>query len=175
MVLLGHTGVDGAFLVRQHHVLQPCVRKLGDLGPVIAWPLFLSAVVIASTIAGVITGEWRNSGRKALTWMWVGVGSWLLQWDYLFHSAFNAAGDLNPQRKRKGRGENKSGCHQLGRQRIRVSARQKKADQIRADKSAKISDAVDHPDRSSVCRRSSVDDGSTQNDGVHPHSMEPVK
>ncbi len=34
----------------------------------------LSAVVIASTIAGVITGEWRNSGRKALTWMWVGVG-----------------------------------------------------------------------------------------------------
>ena len=48
--------------------------KLGDLGPVIAWPLFLSAVVIASTIAGVITGEWRNSGRKALTWMWVGVG-----------------------------------------------------------------------------------------------------
>ena len=48
--------------------------KLGDLGPVIAWPLFLSAVVIASTIAGVITGEWRKSGRKALTWMWVGVG-----------------------------------------------------------------------------------------------------
>jgi L-rhamnose-H+ transport protein len=48
--------------------------KLGDLGPVIAWPLFLSAVVIASTIAGVITGEWSKSGRKALTWMWVGVG-----------------------------------------------------------------------------------------------------
>jgi L-rhamnose-H+ transport protein len=48
--------------------------KLGDLGPVIAWPLFLSAVVIASTIAGVVTGEWKKSGRKALTWMWVGVG-----------------------------------------------------------------------------------------------------
>ena len=27
MVLLAHTGVDGAFLVRQHHVLQPCVRE----------------------------------------------------------------------------------------------------------------------------------------------------
>jgi L-rhamnose-H+ transport protein len=48
--------------------------KLGDLGPVIAWPLFLSAVVIASTIAGVITGEWKRSGRNAMTWMWSGVG-----------------------------------------------------------------------------------------------------
>jgi len=47
--------------------------KLGDLGPVIAWPLFLSAVVIASTIAGLVTGEWKRSSRKALTWMWVGV------------------------------------------------------------------------------------------------------
>ena len=27
--------------------------KLGDLGPVIGWPLFMSAVVIASTVAGI--------------------------------------------------------------------------------------------------------------------------
>lgn len=47
--------------------------KLGDLGPVIAWPLFLSAVVIASTIAGVVTGEWKKSSRRVITWMWVGV------------------------------------------------------------------------------------------------------
>ena len=47
--------------------------KLGDLGPVIAWPLFLSAVVIASTIAGVATGEWKRNSRRAMTWMWAGV------------------------------------------------------------------------------------------------------
>lgn len=47
--------------------------KLGELGPVIAWPLFLSAVVIASTIAGVVTGEWKNTGRGPMTWMWIGV------------------------------------------------------------------------------------------------------
>ena len=47
--------------------------KLGDLGPVIAWPLFLSAVVIASSIAGLATGEWKRSSRKAMTLMWLGV------------------------------------------------------------------------------------------------------
>jgi L-rhamnose-H+ transport protein len=47
--------------------------KLGDLGPVIAWPLFLSAVVIVSTIAGLVTGEWKRSSRKAMMWMWMGV------------------------------------------------------------------------------------------------------
>jgi L-rhamnose-H+ transport protein len=36
--------------------------KLGDLGPVIGWPLFMSAIVIASSIAGVLTGEWKDVG-----------------------------------------------------------------------------------------------------------------
>lgn len=37
--------------------------KLGDLGPVIGWPLFMSAIVIASTVAGLWTGEWKEAGR----------------------------------------------------------------------------------------------------------------
>ena len=36
--------------------------KLGDLGAVVGWPLFLSAVVIASTLAGIMTGEWSRAG-----------------------------------------------------------------------------------------------------------------
>lgn len=39
--------------------------KLGHLGPVIGWPLFMSAVVVASTIAGLLTGEWRDRGTTA--------------------------------------------------------------------------------------------------------------
>ena len=48
--------------------------KLGDLGPVIGWPLFMSAVVIASTIAGTLTGEWSKAGRGPLRIMGAGVG-----------------------------------------------------------------------------------------------------
>lgn len=47
--------------------------KLGDLGPVIGWPLFLSAVVIASTIAGVLTGEWSRAGAGPMRLMSLGV------------------------------------------------------------------------------------------------------
>ena len=47
--------------------------KLGTLGPVIAWPLFLSSVVVASSIAGVVTGEWKGASEGALVQMWSGV------------------------------------------------------------------------------------------------------
>lgn len=47
--------------------------KLGDLGPVIGWPLFLSAVVIASTVAGVLTGEWSRAGAGPIRLMSLGV------------------------------------------------------------------------------------------------------
>jgi L-rhamnose-H+ transport protein len=47
--------------------------KLGDLGPVIGWPLFMSAVVIASTIAGMLTGEWSRAGAGPIRIMNAGV------------------------------------------------------------------------------------------------------
>jgi len=39
---------------------------LGDLGPVVGWPLFMSLIVIVASILGVWTGEWRNAGSRAL-------------------------------------------------------------------------------------------------------------
>jgi L-rhamnose-H+ transport protein len=39
---------------------------LGDLGPVVGWPLFMSLIVIVASILGVWTGEWRNASRRAL-------------------------------------------------------------------------------------------------------------
>jgi L-rhamnose-H+ transport protein len=47
--------------------------KLGDLGPVIGWPLFMSAVVIASTIAGMLTGEWSRADAGPIRIMSAGV------------------------------------------------------------------------------------------------------
>ena len=34
---------------------------LGSLGPAIGWPLFLSAIVLVSTVVGILTGEWVPS------------------------------------------------------------------------------------------------------------------
>lgn len=34
---------------------------LGSLGPAIGWPLFLSAIVLVSTVVGTLTGEWIPS------------------------------------------------------------------------------------------------------------------
>ena len=52
--------------------------KLGALGPVIGWPLFLGAIVIASTVLGVITGEWTNTGKAPIRIMIFGVSCLVL-------------------------------------------------------------------------------------------------
>jgi L-rhamnose-H+ transport protein len=47
--------------------------KLGELGPSIGWPLFLAAIVVASTIFGVLAGEWKNTGTHPIRTMIGGV------------------------------------------------------------------------------------------------------
>ncbi|HLX82277.1 MAG TPA: L-rhamnose/proton symporter RhaT [Terriglobales bacterium] len=47
--------------------------KLGDLGTSIGWPLFLASIVVASTVFGVLTGEWRRTGTRPLRTMILGV------------------------------------------------------------------------------------------------------
>jgi len=39
---------------------------LGELGPVVGWPLFMSLIVIVASLLGVLTGEWRSAGKSAL-------------------------------------------------------------------------------------------------------------
>lgn len=48
--------------------------KLGDLGTVLAWPLFMSLIVITASVWGVVTGEWKSAGRQPLAVMFAGVG-----------------------------------------------------------------------------------------------------
>lgn len=38
---------------------------LGELGPVVGWPLFMSLIVIIATLLGLWTGEWRGAARSA--------------------------------------------------------------------------------------------------------------
>ena len=47
--------------------------KLGELGTVLGWPLFMSLIVITASVWGVATGEWKNAGKQPLLVMSAGV------------------------------------------------------------------------------------------------------
>ena len=47
--------------------------KLGALGTSIGWPLFLASIVVASTVFGVLTGEWKRTGTRPIRMMILGV------------------------------------------------------------------------------------------------------
>ena len=38
--------------------------RLGSLGTIFGWPLFMSLIVISAGLVGMLTGEWKQSGRK---------------------------------------------------------------------------------------------------------------
>ena len=43
------------------------------LGTVVAWPAFMSLIVITAMVLGVVTGEWKGSGKKPLQVMFAGL------------------------------------------------------------------------------------------------------
>jgi L-rhamnose-H+ transport protein len=47
--------------------------KLGELGPVLGWPLFMSLIVMTATFWGIVTGEWRGAGKQPLRIMGLAV------------------------------------------------------------------------------------------------------
>jgi L-rhamnose-H+ transport protein len=49
-------------------------REMGTWGPVFAWPVYMSLIVISGTVAGVLMGEWKSSSPVPLWRMTQGVG-----------------------------------------------------------------------------------------------------
>jgi L-rhamnose-H+ transport protein len=47
--------------------------QLGTWGPILGWPLFMSLIVIAATILGMFTGEWKHCGPLPIRIQWAGV------------------------------------------------------------------------------------------------------
>jgi L-rhamnose-H+ transport protein len=45
------------------------------LGIVVAWPAFMSLIVISAMIVGVATGEWKGSGSRPLRIMYAGLAT----------------------------------------------------------------------------------------------------
>jgi L-rhamnose-H+ transport protein len=47
-------------------------RRMGSLGLVLGWPVFMAAIVLTANAWGTLTGEWRGVSRRAVTWTVVG-------------------------------------------------------------------------------------------------------
>jgi L-rhamnose-H+ transport protein len=47
--------------------------KLGELGPVLGWPFFMSLIVIMASVFGFLTGEWKDAGKTPLRVQMAGV------------------------------------------------------------------------------------------------------
>jgi L-rhamnose-H+ transport protein len=47
--------------------------RLGELGPILGWPFFMSLIVIVASILGIVTGEWKGTGKAPLRIQLTGV------------------------------------------------------------------------------------------------------
>jgi L-rhamnose-H+ transport protein len=47
--------------------------KMGVLGPILGWPLFMSLIVITASVLGILTGEWKGTGKQPLRIQLTGV------------------------------------------------------------------------------------------------------
>jgi L-rhamnose-H+ transport protein len=52
--------------------------KLGSWGTILGWPLFMSLIVITASVLGMMTGEWKGAGNRALLMQISGVGLLIL-------------------------------------------------------------------------------------------------
>ena len=65
--------VMGAFWLGSLLLYGAAVPRLGALGPVLGWPLYMSLIVVAASLLGIATGEWKKSGRSPLIIQLAGV------------------------------------------------------------------------------------------------------
>lgn len=46
---------------------------LGEYGPVLGWPIFMTVMVLVANFWGIVTGEWKNAGLRALRCLAAGI------------------------------------------------------------------------------------------------------
>jgi L-rhamnose-H+ transport protein len=47
-------------------------HRMGSLGLVVGWPIYMAMIVLAANAWGFLTGEWRNSSRQSRIWACMG-------------------------------------------------------------------------------------------------------
>jgi L-rhamnose-H+ transport protein len=49
------------------------VFRMGDFGTVVGWPLLMGTIIVTSNVAGLLTGEWRQSGTTVRLYLGSGM------------------------------------------------------------------------------------------------------
>ncbi|MGB7267632.1 MAG: L-rhamnose/proton symporter RhaT [Terracidiphilus sp.] len=57
--------VMAALWMGSNAIYGVAMSKIGSMGPVVGWPLFMSVIIVASSAWGFLTGEWKGAGPKA--------------------------------------------------------------------------------------------------------------
>lgn len=52
--------------------------RMADLGPVLGWPLFMSAIILTSNVWGLALGEWKGASLASLIMMFAGLAGLIL-------------------------------------------------------------------------------------------------
>jgi L-rhamnose-H+ transport protein len=52
--------------------------RMADLGPVLGWPLFMSAIILTSNVWGLALGEWKGASGRSLMIMFAGLAGLIL-------------------------------------------------------------------------------------------------
>lgn len=52
--------------------------RLGTLGGIVGWPLFMAMIIIAGNVWGAVTGEWAGASRSSYVYSWAGIAVLLL-------------------------------------------------------------------------------------------------
>ena len=47
---------------------------LAELAPILGWPIFMTVMVLVANFWGLVTGEWKGAGKRALGYLAAGTG-----------------------------------------------------------------------------------------------------
>jgi L-rhamnose-H+ transport protein len=63
------------------------MSRIGNMGPVLGWPLFMSIIILASSGWGFLTGEWKGAGSKSVKRMIAAIALLILGFCTLAYSS----------------------------------------------------------------------------------------
>ncbi|HVI79776.1 MAG TPA: hypothetical protein VM715_16720, partial [Candidatus Acidoferrum sp.] len=70
--------IMGALWFSSIVIYGAAATRMADMGPVLGWPLFMSAIILTSNVWGLALGEWKGASRASLITMFVGLAGLIL-------------------------------------------------------------------------------------------------